>query len=137
MGLLGIYENNVVSFFFVLEVGAGSSIITLKWSPEGLTCTAAGPNLQEVGRGPVKTIGRTRGEKTEVLSLRQLSSTCRVQVTEQVNDNDGFWTPRGPGQTACAVWQSAWNAKCQRVPRVLRSAEPPAISWSGRTRSVE
>jgi hypothetical protein len=96
---LGIYENNALSFFTVLDVGAASNIITLKRSPEGFTCTAAGPSMQEVGRGPNKTIGRTREEKAEVLSFRQLSSTCKVQVTEQVNDNDGFWTPRRAGRT--------------------------------------
>jgi hypothetical protein len=96
---LAVYENNVLSFFIVFDVGAGSNVITLKRSPQGLTCTAAGPNLQEVGRGATKTIGKTRGEKSEVLSFNQLSSTCRVQVTEEVDDNDGFWTPRGPGRT--------------------------------------
>src|SRR5262249_5815481 len=76
---LGIYESNVLSFFFVLDVGAASNIITLKRSAEGLTCTVAGPSMQEVGRGPNKMIGRTGGEKREVLNLRQLSSTCKVQ----------------------------------------------------------
>jgi hypothetical protein len=83
----------------VLDLGAGSNSMTLKRSPEGLTCTADGPNLQEVGRGPTQLVpGAVKGQKVEILSLKQLSSTCRVQLTEQVNDNDGFWTPRGPAR---------------------------------------
>jgi hypothetical protein len=114
--LLGIYENNVLSLFVVVDVGAGSTIITLKRSPEGLTCMVVGQNMQEVGRGPHKTTGRTQGEKVEVLSHKPLSSTCKVQATAQVNDNDGFWTPRGPGRAP---------ANCLRCTSMCRECKAP------------
>jgi hypothetical protein len=91
---LWLFENNVLRSFVVLGVGAASNVITLKKTAAGLSCTADGPPMQEVGAGPMKSIGRTKTERIEVLSMKLLSSTCNVQATELVKDNDGFWATR-------------------------------------------
>ena len=77
--VLWVLEDNTLVSLRVFEVGASIMRNKLEKSDSGLSCSVSAPIAREVGAGATTdTSAMKGGGKVEVLSAKQISSSCRV-----------------------------------------------------------
>jgi hypothetical protein len=73
-----LQENSLIFLFARPRVGGGQAIFTFYPTQGGLKCSARMANVLEVGKGNSRTRSIADGYPIEILSTRQVSSSCRA-----------------------------------------------------------
>jgi hypothetical protein len=73
-----IFENGTLTLLRTYRFGAYKMEIVFTRGPTGISCKARAPWARENGTGSIEMASAGNGQNFEVISARQISSSCRV-----------------------------------------------------------